>query len=292
LKDNYLIYIYTAGTKEYAEVIINLINYVFDFKYLSIERLVAREEVICEKGIFKSIKKVLPSHENMVLILDDRTDVWNNIENLINVKPFFFFINADKNKKNILEEKSLSDFDNDDYCLYPVTLLLKFIHHAFFFYYSKFRTICDIRFLKKQKMFLIFKDLIAAYIDKPYLNICESYEFNTIKKFGGNLETSISNSTNLLFIDYSSLKNNQIICKNNSYFVNNCDVVDKIWIYFCEFFFCKLKKDEFLYNYLYPQYYYSQKNIFISNKDNIDEFYSIDSIKLNNFIDDINCKYY
>ena len=31
----------------------------------------------------KSIKKVLPTDENMVMILDDRVDVWGNIENLI-----------------------------------------------------------------------------------------------------------------------------------------------------------------------------------------------------------------
>lgn len=173
--------------------------------------MVAREDIICERGILKSINKVLPSDENMVLILDDRIDVWNNIENLINVKPFFYF-DEDKNKTNLLVESLLDDYGyDDDHSLYSVTLFLKFIHQAFFLYYSKYGIKCDVRYLKKEKMSLIFKDMNAAYIDKPNLNINETQEFKTIKNFGGFLENSISNYTNVLIKDFSQLSKSILI---------------------------------------------------------------------------------
>ncbi len=255
--------------------------------------MVSREDVICEKGILKSIKKVLPSHENMVLILDDRIDVWNNIENLINIKPFFFFNKEDKNEIRINDEKSFNNYDDDDYCLYSVTLLLKFIHNAYFSYHSKFKSICDIRYLKKHKMNMIFKNLIAAYIDEPLLNLNETYEFNTIKNLGGILENRISVNTNVVITNYSSnIIEEMLSMYNNENFNKNYYVLNKTWIHFCEIFLCDLKKEDFIYKNFKNHSYYSQKNIFSLNKERIDEFFSIDTITLNNFLDDIRCKYY
>ena len=137
-----MIYIYTAGTKEYAEEIIKYINYSFDYNYLSIDRLVAREDIISEKGIFKSIKKVLPSDENMVIILDDRVDVWGNVENLININPFYFF-KEEKNKGNYVQDKFLKN--DDDLSLFSIIKLLNFIHKSFYEYYKKFNLIIHLQ---------------------------------------------------------------------------------------------------------------------------------------------------
>jgi len=41
----------------------------------------------------KEIEKILPTKDSIVLILDDRTDVWkdSNHDALINIYPYFFF---------------------------------------------------------------------------------------------------------------------------------------------------------------------------------------------------------
>ena len=55
----------------------------------------------------------------MVIILDDRTDIWGNIDNLININAFFFF-KEEKNRLNYVKEKFLKD--DDDQILFSKTL--------------------------------------------------------------------------------------------------------------------------------------------------------------------------
>ena len=73
IRDKYEIYIYTHATKEYAEEVIKYLNKTFEYDYFSMQRLVARTDVSIEA---KSIKRIFPTTEDMVVIVDDRTDVW------------------------------------------------------------------------------------------------------------------------------------------------------------------------------------------------------------------------
>ena len=198
-KDSYLIYIYTAGTKEYAEEIIKYINYSFDYNYLSNDRLVAREDILSEKGIVKSIKKVLPSDENMVIIIDDRIDVWGSVENLININAFYFF-REDKNKNKYPLEKFLKK--DDDLSLFSIIKLLNFIHKSFYEYYKRFNTICDVKIIKKEKLKKIFNNLFASFVEDPSINILETYEFHIINSFGGEFDDIISRKTNAIITNF------------------------------------------------------------------------------------------
>ena len=143
----------------------------------------------------------------MVLILDDRVDVWGNIDNLINVNPFFFF-REEKNKLNYVHEKFLKD--DGDLSLYSITLLLNFIHHAYFSYYEKYGSVCDVRTIKKEKLKLIFKDLQAAYVEDPYLNLLKTYEFHTMNSFGSILENQIQKNTNAIITEFVGYHGNFI----------------------------------------------------------------------------------
>lgn len=225
----------------------------------------------------------------MVIILDDRTDVWGNIDNLININAFFFF-KEEKNRLNYVKEKFLKD--DDDQILFSISLLLKFIHQAFFSYHAKFGSACDVRLIKREKMRMIFRNLNAVYLEDPYINISETYEFNTILNFGGNLDNKISNNTNSIITDYTEY--NGIInikLEINETLKEKFQVINKYWIYFCNIFFCNLNKNEFLYGNLKPNTYYSQKLILDNNLERINKFYSVNDANIYEFINEIYLKF-
>lgn len=130
LKNKYEIYIYTQGTVDYAQEIIKYINDTFDYNYFSNDRLVARTGLHWEN---KSIKKIFPTTEDMVVILDDRVDVWQqNKDNLINLVPYYFF-----HDEKFFKIKNRFRTEDDDYILFSVEKILNFLNESFYFYYEK-----------------------------------------------------------------------------------------------------------------------------------------------------------
>ena len=67
-------------------------------------------------------------------------------------------------------------------------------------------------------------------------------------------------------------------------------VINKFWIYFCNVFFCNLRPDEFLYEKMKENKYYSHKNILDVNYERINEFYSVDEKKISQFLDELRMK--
>lgn len=167
----------------------------------------AREECVNNKKISKSIKKVLPSDENMVIIVDDRVDVWDNIENLVNITPFFFF-KEELNKLNYVQEKFLKD--DLDCSLYSIPKLLNFIHKSFYSYYLQYNDICDVRLIKKEKIKSIFNNVYASFLEESYVNLLETIEFSIISMFGGIFDNEISSKTNIIIANFSDNGNNNI----------------------------------------------------------------------------------
>eukprot|EP00158_Paraphelidium_tribonemae_P008161 Partr_v1_DN28498_c3_g1_i2_m41672 putative RNA polymerase II len=80
------LHIYTMGTRNYAKAIADIID---PDGTLFRERILSRDE----SGSFtqKSIQRLFPCDDSMVMVVDDRADVWNWSENLIKVRPFVFF---------------------------------------------------------------------------------------------------------------------------------------------------------------------------------------------------------
>ena len=166
IKNKYEIYIYTQGTKEYATGIIQYINLNFEKDSLSTERMMHR--ILDENGFAtnKSIKKVFPTQENMIIILDDHIEVWKESkdsgENFISIYPYKFFTERDKfinplgapNIEKIPKEKYLKyDYDNVLFC---ITNLLVCVHRKFFEFYQKFKCQKNIQRITKEILWLIF----------------------------------------------------------------------------------------------------------------------------------------
>mmetsp|Transcript_6393 Transcript_6393/g.19332 ORF Transcript_6393/g.19332 Transcript_6393/m.19332 type:complete len:855 (+) Transcript_6393:222-2786(+) len=87
------LHIYTMGTRPYAEAIAKIID---PEKNLFKGRVTSRDDF--EEGNFnqKNLRRVFPCDDTMVLIVDDREDVWldegkQTMPNLIRAKPYHFF---------------------------------------------------------------------------------------------------------------------------------------------------------------------------------------------------------
>lgn len=130
----YEMYIYTAGTRSYAEEVVKLIDpegrffqqRIFsrtDFKTLDITRE-------------KSLRRIFPVDDSMVLILDDRADVWkSDLRNLMTIKPYHFFIGMhevnNQSGPSYAEDKQ-AEADQSDEVLKHIQGLLSWIHNKFY----------------------------------------------------------------------------------------------------------------------------------------------------------------
>ncbi|KAI8580503.1 hypothetical protein K450DRAFT_237359 [Umbelopsis ramanniana AG] len=83
----YELHIYTMGTRNYAEAVANKID---PDRTIFRERILSRDE----SGSLtqKNIQRLFPCDTSMVVVMDDRSDVWNWSPNLIKVKPYDFFV--------------------------------------------------------------------------------------------------------------------------------------------------------------------------------------------------------
>ena len=85
--DLYELHVYTMGTRAYA---VNIAKIVDKDKKFFGNRVISRDE----NGSLtsKNLERLFPSSTNMVVIIDDRADVWpRNRPNLIKVTPYDFF---------------------------------------------------------------------------------------------------------------------------------------------------------------------------------------------------------
>ncbi|KAK0736693.1 hypothetical protein B0T21DRAFT_411842 [Apiosordaria backusii] len=83
----YELHVYTMGTRAYAQ---NVARVVDPEKKLFGNRVISRDE---NGNMYsKSLQRLFPVSTNMVVIIDDRSDVWpHNRPNLIKVTPYEFF---------------------------------------------------------------------------------------------------------------------------------------------------------------------------------------------------------
>lgn len=200
---NYDIYVYTYGTLDYAKTIIKYLAAEYDVKSLNFDKLVARENNTFES---KNIKKIFPSTENMVVILDDRTDVWTNTNNLINISPYFFF-SEEKNFK--LDGKKHIDEDKD--CvLYSVWHLMRFVHASFYRFYelnknleggSNSKTLCVKTILSNNfKRIFAKKNFCLSGVYPLGQDIFETKHNFFIEMFGGSLYEDYTDEVNIVLV--------------------------------------------------------------------------------------------
>ena len=251
IQNKYEIFTYTHGAQEYATSIIQYINKNIVPNSLSTERLITREE---SNGMIKNktIKKVFPTTENMVVIVDDRTDVWKeNNDNLINVYGYFFFYDEIMNK--IQGPFLNNDYDN---ALFIIMNLLNYIHGEFYDFYERTKFKKSVNIIIKEKLFSIFNNEKFYYLDNSKNENERISHKNNLKsqtkKLGGKLiihnndvniedNKEIFKDINILLIDIYE-KDNQII----QFFKDNGKkILFSNYINICYMFYYKIDYDDF-----------------------------------------------
>lgn len=101
----YELHIFTFGCRKYAHKIASLIDP--DQKYFG-NRILSRDESVDQYSKRGNLNNLFPCGDAMVCIIDDRSDVWRDAGNLIQVKPYSYF------KTSISDGANRRDFVVDD----------------------------------------------------------------------------------------------------------------------------------------------------------------------------------
>lgn len=80
-------HIYTMGTRSYADAVVKVID---PDGRLFQDRILSRDEN--GSATRKRLERLFPFDQSRVVVLDDRADVWDYSENLIQIKPYEYFI--------------------------------------------------------------------------------------------------------------------------------------------------------------------------------------------------------
>ena len=83
----YELHIYTMGTRAYAQ---NIAKIVAPDRKIFADRILSRDE--SGSMTVKNLKRLFPVDTKMVVIIDDRGDVWHWSQNLVKVTPYDFFV--------------------------------------------------------------------------------------------------------------------------------------------------------------------------------------------------------
>ena len=87
IAEKYQLHIYTMGTRQYAREIAKIVDP--DRKYFE-DRILSRDE--SGSMVAKNLTRLFPVDTRMVVIIDDRADVWRWSPNLLRVSAFDFFV--------------------------------------------------------------------------------------------------------------------------------------------------------------------------------------------------------
>ncbi|KAF2477934.1 uncharacterized protein BDR25DRAFT_330546 [Lindgomyces ingoldianus] len=85
----YEMHVYTMATRAYAQAVAKIIDP--DRRYFG-DRILSRDENYTDK--LKTLHRLFPTNTDMVVIIDDRADIWHYSDNLIRVPVFNFFPGA------------------------------------------------------------------------------------------------------------------------------------------------------------------------------------------------------
>lgn len=82
------LHVYTMGSRSYAHSVVKLFD--SDGRLFN-DRILSRDdnEIIENR---KKLERIFPTDDRMVLVIDDRSDVWPNCRNLIQVPAYTFFV--------------------------------------------------------------------------------------------------------------------------------------------------------------------------------------------------------
>ncbi|KAI8929943.1 hypothetical protein BC831DRAFT_441660 [Entophlyctis helioformis] len=85
--EKYEMHIYTMGTRNYARAVAKILD---PDRRLFADRILSRDD--SGSFSFKSLQRLFPCDQSMVVVVDDRADVWQWSPNLLRIKPYDFFV--------------------------------------------------------------------------------------------------------------------------------------------------------------------------------------------------------
>ena len=101
ISKKYELHIYTMGTRAYAQNIAKLVD---PAQKIFGDRILSRDE--SGSLTVKTLQRLFPVDTDMVVIIDDRGDVWQWSQNLIKVTPYDFFVGIGDINSSFLPKKS------------------------------------------------------------------------------------------------------------------------------------------------------------------------------------------
>ncbi|CAO4361821.1 unnamed protein product [Caenorhabditis nigoni] len=129
----YEMHIVTYGQRQYAHRIAQILDP--DARLFG-QRILSRDELFSAQHKTRNLKALFPCGDNLVVIIDDRADVWQYSEALIQIKPYRFFkevgdINAPKNSKEQMPIQ-IEDDAHEDRVLEEIERVLTNIHDKYY----------------------------------------------------------------------------------------------------------------------------------------------------------------
>ncbi|CAO3654544.1 unnamed protein product [Mucor fragilis] len=231
VEEMYELHIYTMGTRGYAEAVAKEIDPTGSlFK----ERILSRDE--SGSVTQKKLQRLFPCDTSMVVVLDDRSDVWSFSPNLIRIKPYEFFANVgDINSQNTQITQAVAEQNDDPFSrhdddneLDTILQILTTIHTTF---YSKPADDKEadvthiIPHMKKQVLkgvIITFSDVILSPdLKDPTL----SWIWQMATSFGATCSLDLTGKTTHL-IAVSTSKNKVHAARE----YGHCKIVSPLWL--------------------------------------------------------------
>ncbi|CAI2320665.1 unnamed protein product [Caenorhabditis sp. 36 PRJEB53466] len=155
----YEMHIVTYGQRQYAHQIAKILD---PDERIFGHRILSRDELFSAQHKTRNLKALFPCGDNLVVIIDDRADVWQYSDALIQIKPYRFFrevgdINAPKgaDRKEHRMPSEIEDDAHEDRVLEEIERVLTNIHDK---YYEKY----DLRPHNDSVPLLDVKEVIKA----------------------------------------------------------------------------------------------------------------------------------
>ncbi|CEP19902.1 hypothetical protein [Parasitella parasitica] len=231
VEEMYELHIYTMGTRDYAEAVAKEID---PDGSLFKERILSRDE--SGSVTQKRLQRLFPCDTSMVVVLDDRSDVWSFSPNLIRIKPYEFFmgtgdINGDKpqiTQKVAEQNDDPLPSDDDDNELSTVLQILTTVHTRFYSIPSDDKE-ADVTHIipnmKKQVLqgvIITFSDVILSPdLKDPTL----SWIWQMATSFGATCSVDLTGKTTHL-IAISTSKNKVHAARE----YGHCKIVTPLWL--------------------------------------------------------------
>ncbi|OBZ88464.1 RNA polymerase II subunit A C-terminal domain phosphatase [Choanephora cucurbitarum] len=219
----YELHIYTMGNRDYADAITKEIDPTGSiFK----ERVLSRDE--SGSVTQKKLQRLFPCDISMVVVLDDRSDVWNSAPNLIRIKPYEFFVDRKNSITQAVAEKNDDPDWGADNELMVVLKILQEVHHKFYSIPSEQADVtCIIPNMKKQVLANIkitFSDKILStqHIKDPTL----SWIWQMATSFGATCSVDLTGKTTHLI----AINNSRNKVKAAREYGHNIHIVTPAWL--------------------------------------------------------------